>query len=160
MPEAYEDFPWGDRVFKVKKKVFFFLGHSDAEGLGLGAKLPHSSQAALMLPFVEPTAYGLGMSGWVTAQFTAKDSPPLPMLEDWVRESYRAIAPVKLAALLEGDAPKSNKVPGKNVKPTAKYSVPEVGDQVCLTRILGVIGCASSGRRRSWEPARRRFRFA
>ncbi len=119
MPESYEDFPWGDRVFKVKKKIFLFLGRSNDEGLGLAVKLPHSSQAALMLPFVEPTGYGLGKSGWVTAQFTAKDSPPLPMLEDWVRESYRAIAPVKLTALLEEEAPKKKPAPAKK-QPAAK----------------------------------------
>jgi hypothetical protein len=54
-----EEFPWGERVVKVKKKIFVFLGKGD-RGFGLSAKLPQSQDAALMLPFAEPTAYGLG----------------------------------------------------------------------------------------------------
>ena len=52
-----------------------------------------------MLPFTEPTGYGLGKSGWVTAKFD--DTPPLPLLKEWLDESYRAQAPKKLQAMLE-----------------------------------------------------------
>src|SRR5690242_17350125 len=43
LPEAYEDFPWGERVAKVAKKVFVFFGN-DGRGadLGLSVKLPAS----------------------------------------------------------------------------------------------------------------------
>jgi hypothetical protein len=51
---------------------------------------------ALGLPFVTPTGYGLGKSGWVTATFGAKQRPNLPMLRQWIDESFRAIAPCKL----------------------------------------------------------------
>jgi hypothetical protein len=34
----------------------------------------------------------------VSARFAPSDSPPLEMLRDWIDESYRAIAPKKLAA--------------------------------------------------------------
>ena len=40
-PEAHEDFPWGERVVKVRKKVFVFMGHPDG-GLTLSVKLPES----------------------------------------------------------------------------------------------------------------------
>ena len=30
-PEAHEDFPWGERVVKVRDKVFVFLGRGDDE---------------------------------------------------------------------------------------------------------------------------------
>jgi predicted DNA-binding protein (MmcQ/YjbR family) len=101
-PEAREDFPWGERVVKVKDKVFVFLGRDDAD-LGVTVKLPSSGLLALGLPFASPTGYGLGKSGWVTARFTAKDKPPLDMLRKWIEESYRAVAPKSLAAAL--DAP-------------------------------------------------------
>ena len=104
LPGAVEEFPWGDRVVKVNKKVFVFmgtLGTSDG-GFGLSAKLPRSAGLALTLPFASPTRYGLGKSGWVSARFAAGDKPPLDLLEAWIEESYRAIAPVKLVKLLKG----------------------------------------------------------
>src|SRR5262245_44959197 len=96
-PEAYEDHPWGEVVAKVKKKVFVFLGIADGS-LGLSVKLPESASIALSLPFVTPTGYGLGKSGWVTARFGPKDRPPMDVLKRWIEESYRAVAPSKLAA--------------------------------------------------------------
>lgn len=98
-PEAVEDFPWGESAFKVRGKVFLFL-HRDGEGLSFSMKLPDSADAARMLPFAEPAGYGLGRSGWITARFGPKDAPPLDLLLEWLEESYRAIAPKKLSALL------------------------------------------------------------
>jgi predicted DNA-binding protein (MmcQ/YjbR family) len=94
-PEAHEEFPWGERVVKVRKKVFVFLGRSEA-GLTLGVKLPESGVAALALPFAEPTGYGLGKSGWVTMTFGERDRPPVELLGKFIDESYRAVAPKKL----------------------------------------------------------------
>jgi predicted DNA-binding protein (MmcQ/YjbR family) len=102
-PGATEDFPWGERVAKVKGKVFVFLGSDPVPGgpIGLSVKLPESGQDALDLPFAKPTGYGLGKSGWVSATFEANDEPPLEILKGWIRESYRAVAPKKLVADLE-----------------------------------------------------------
>jgi predicted DNA-binding protein (MmcQ/YjbR family) len=97
-PEAHEDHPWGETVIKVKGKVFVFLGRPGS-GLSLSTKLPRTSAMALMLPFVEPTGYGLGKSGWVSATFGKSERPPLDLLRAWIDESYRAIAPRKLVAL-------------------------------------------------------------
>jgi predicted DNA-binding protein (MmcQ/YjbR family) len=102
-PGATEDFPWGERVAKVKGKVFVFLGADPVPGgpIGFSVKLPASGQDALDLPFTKPTGYGLGKSGWVSATFEAKDDPPLEILKGWIRESYCAVAPRKLVAELE-----------------------------------------------------------
>ena len=45
LPEAREDFPWGERVIKVKDKVFVFLGKTDdhPENLSFSVKLPMGS---------------------------------------------------------------------------------------------------------------------
>ena len=101
-PETHEDFPWGERVIKVRKKVFVFMGLGDG-GLSLSVKLPESQIIALMLPFTESTGYGLGKSGWVTARFDPQEKPPEDMLCEWVEESYRAVAPKKLVAALAED---------------------------------------------------------
>ena len=99
-PEAYEEFPWGERCIKVRKKIFVFMGR-DRESLRVTVKLPRSYGAALLAPFVKPTGYGLGKSGWVTATFAARERVPLDILRDWIDESYRAIAPKKLSAAMD-----------------------------------------------------------
>jgi len=102
-PETTEEFPWGHRAIKVKGKTFIFLALDDS-GLSLSVKLPASGLAALMLPFASPTEYGLGKSGWVTARFAPEDEVPIEMLQEWLDESFRAIAPKKLVAKLPGTA--------------------------------------------------------
>jgi predicted DNA-binding protein (MmcQ/YjbR family) len=69
--DVTEDFPWGHRALKVKGKAF-----------------------------AEPTAYGLARSSWVTARFQRSNRIPLALLRTWMEESYQAVAPKKLAALL------------------------------------------------------------
>lgn len=101
-PGAHEDFPWGERVVKVKGKVFVFLGREDP--LGISVKLPQSRLMALALPFASPTGYGLGKSGWVTAQFGPREKPPIDVLKAWIDESYRAVAPKKLVVSRGSDA--------------------------------------------------------
>jgi predicted DNA-binding protein (MmcQ/YjbR family) len=97
-PETREDKPWGETAIKVRGKTFLFMG--DNEGLSLSLKLPRSREFALEYPFTKPTAYGLGKSGWVSAKFAAKDKPPLDVLEAWIDESFRAVAPKKLVDTL------------------------------------------------------------
>jgi predicted DNA-binding protein (MmcQ/YjbR family) len=99
-PETHEDFPWGHRALKVRRKVFVIMSN-DEPGLSVSVKLPASAEGALQFPFCEPTHYGLGRSGWVTATFGPRDRPPLDVLRSWIDESYRAVAPRRLVAALE-----------------------------------------------------------
>jgi len=101
-PEAHEDHPWGETAIKVGKKVFLFMNASGKD-LSLSTKLPRTGEMAMNLPFAEPTGYGLGKSGWVTATFSRDERPPLNLLSAWIDESYRAIAPRKLVARLPED---------------------------------------------------------
>jgi predicted DNA-binding protein (MmcQ/YjbR family) len=119
-PEVREEFPWGERAFKVAKKVFVFLG-SDGEDVSMSVKLPESNEMALQFPFAEPTHYGLGKSGWVTVSFGRGDDVPMFLLEGWINESYRAVAPRKLAEKAPAPtrtAPEPKPKPKK--KPAAK----------------------------------------
>ncbi len=86
---------------KVGKKVFVFLGRDGESTFGISVKLPESGEIALQLPFVEPTGYGLGKAGWVSAKFEKGDRPPIDMLCEWIEESYRAVAPKKLVKQLD-----------------------------------------------------------
>ena len=102
-PETREDFPWeGDRVIKVRNKIFVFLGDG-----GIGVKLTHSNQAALGLPVVEPMAYGLGRWGWVSVDLSKRGKPPVDLLKAWIDESYRAVAPKTLVAKLNSEESKT-----------------------------------------------------
>ena len=96
--------PWGHHAIKVKGKSFVFLA-ADEETFSLSAKLPSSAGVALKLPFASPTEYGLGKSGWVTARFPRAPEVPVEVLELWIDESYRAIAPKRLVARLGPDLP-------------------------------------------------------
>lgn len=103
-PEATEEFPWGHRAIKVKAKIFLILAGTETGGPGgafrVTVKLPDSNAYALMQPYAERTGYGLGKSGWVTCTFNASDEVPLDLLDEWVEESYRAVAPKKLVLKL------------------------------------------------------------
>jgi predicted DNA-binding protein (MmcQ/YjbR family) len=104
LPGATEEFPWGESVAKVNKKVFVFLGKGNPDGLSFSVKLPQSGEKVLDKPFAEPTGYGLGKSGWVSVSFEAGDRAPIDECKRWIEESYRAIAPKKLVAELERGA--------------------------------------------------------
>lgn len=116
-PGAHTKSPWPDHAdLAVNDKTFAYLSQ-EGEPLSLSCKLPQSAATALLLPFAEPTAYGLGASGWVTAKFEEGVVAPLDVLQAWVDESYRAQAPKKLLAKLEA-AKKA--APAKASKPTKK----------------------------------------
>lgn len=98
-PETHEDFPWGERAVKVKGKVFLFMRVTENE-LSFSVKLPQSRDIALDLPWAEPTHYGLGKHGWVTAKLAANDAP-VDMIKAWIDESFRAVAPKTLVKKMD-----------------------------------------------------------
>jgi predicted DNA-binding protein (MmcQ/YjbR family) len=101
LPGAYEDHPWGESVAKVNNKVFVFLGlGDDPSNLAMTVKLEDSHEQALAVEGATPTGYGLGRAGWVTVPLR-DTTPPVPVLKDWVEESYRRIAPKRLVAELD-----------------------------------------------------------
>ena len=94
-PETHEDHPWGEIALKVRGKVFVFLG-ADGDAVSFSVKLPQSADQALSLPFTQPTPYGLGKSGWVSATVGPKTKAPRALLEAWIEESWLAVAPKTL----------------------------------------------------------------
>ena len=101
LPGAHTKSPWpGHLDLAVNDKTFAYLP-PDGEPFSISVKLPKSSSIALMLPHTQPAPYGLGKSGWVSAEF-GKKLPPIDLLKAWIDESYRAQAPKKLVKQLDG----------------------------------------------------------
>jgi predicted DNA-binding protein (MmcQ/YjbR family) len=90
-PDAVEDHPWGETVFKIKGKVFVFLGHPESERVGLTVKAPPDElEPLLMLPFVERARY-VGRFGWVSVR--VEDDEALELALELIDDSYDLIAP-------------------------------------------------------------------
>ena len=107
-PEAVLQHPWGHDAVKVKGKMFAAFGGAESpKAFSMTVKLPVSSEMALTLAWVEPTGYGLGKSGWVTARLTAGSDIDLDTMKGWIDQSYRAVAPKALVKPLAAIAPKA-----------------------------------------------------
>ncbi len=120
-PGAHTKSPWpGHLDLAVKDKTFAYLS-APGDPFKLSCKLPQSSEEALTLPFTSPTPYGLGKSGWVTAELP-EGSVPLELFKAWIDESYRAQAPKRLVAGLgQGGEQAADAVPAANKpRPVAK----------------------------------------
>jgi predicted DNA-binding protein (MmcQ/YjbR family) len=107
LPCADEEFPWGETVVKVNKKIFVFLGVVDgSRPPGIGVKLKDESARAhaLSVPGAQPSGYGLGKAGWVWVPLSGQGAPAGELLHEWVEESYRVIATKKLIAELDAGA--------------------------------------------------------
>lgn len=103
-PGAHSKSPWpGHDDLAVNDRTFAYLS-ADGEPFSLSVKLPFTAYEALKLPYASPTGYGLGKSGWVSLDPNGAKLPPLEQLKSWIDESYRAQAPKKLIAQIEGAA--------------------------------------------------------
>lgn len=96
---ATEHFPWGHTAIKVKGKMFLILsGEKGVNGeFSVTAKLPVSGTRMLDLPYCQPTGYGMGKHGWVSATWQHGERVPMDVIEPWIEESYRAVAEGKSA---------------------------------------------------------------
>lgn len=120
-PGAAEDHPWGELVIKVNGKIFLFMGRADdEENRGVGVKLPETGQFVLMNSYAKPAGYGMGKHGWVNVHLKPGVEVPVEEMKAWIDESYRAVAPKKLAALLEEPAPQDAAPRAKARKRTAR----------------------------------------
>lgn len=103
MPGAWEDHPWDHTVMKVGPKIFVFFGGaaSEPDVLSVTVKLPVSSEMALTLDYTTPAGYGMGKHGWVHAVQSSGETFDLETLRGWIVQSYKAVAPKKLARELD-----------------------------------------------------------
>ena len=120
-PGAHTKSPWpGHLDLAVKDKTFAYLS-APGDPFKISCKLPQSSEDALTLPFVSPTPYGLGKSGWVTAELP-EGSVPVELFRAWIDESYRAQAPKRLVASLApgSDGPVAGGAPAEKPRAATK----------------------------------------
>jgi predicted DNA-binding protein (MmcQ/YjbR family) len=119
-PGAHLKSPWpGHLDLAVNDKTFAYLS-IEGEPFSVGCKLPQSGAMALMLAGTSPMAYGLGKSGWVSAQFPDGKVPPIDVLKAWIDESYRAQAPKKLVASIGVDGSGMTSAKPATKRPAAK----------------------------------------
>jgi predicted DNA-binding protein (MmcQ/YjbR family) len=100
-PETYEEQPWGDRVVKVKGKIFFLCGVHEGQ-LYVTVKAKKSGKKLLERPYAEPTHYGMGKHGWVTMKFAREKDVPVAEIPALIDESFVEVAPKRLLAAAKG----------------------------------------------------------
>lgn len=103
-PEAALE-PWIPpmRALNVRRKSFLVLGEKaqPPDALTLTMKLPVSAPMVVDLPFVRESKGWYKQHDWVIAHFGPDDDilAELDTLKGWILQSYRAVAPKKLAKL-------------------------------------------------------------
>jgi hypothetical protein len=95
LPEAYEEETWGEATFRVRKKIFCMAGGHDPATPSISLKASREDQQALLAqgePFFFP-AY-VGPKGLDRRRSHVEWTE----LEELITDSYRLVAPKKLAA--------------------------------------------------------------
>ena len=107
LPEAHEVEAWGEPTFRVRNKLFaMYAAPNNHHGGGRPAvwcKAAPGNQALMVR--AEPERYFVppyvGPSGWVGVWLDR--NPDWSEVQDLMSDSYRLVAPKRLAALLGGD---------------------------------------------------------
>lgn len=88
------------RAFRARTKGFLFLGEKP-DSYNVMLKLGDSVEEAEMLTAENPDSWALGKFNWMTMHFDNDEQPPDGLLERWIEESYRLLAPKKLLSELD-----------------------------------------------------------
>jgi predicted DNA-binding protein (MmcQ/YjbR family) len=90
LPGAWEDYPWGDIVYKVGAKMFAALG---GDPLGVTVKAtPADAEVLVQLPHISVARY-VGRWGWVTVEVT--DDATFEHTKELIEASHTLVAPKK-----------------------------------------------------------------
>jgi predicted DNA-binding protein (MmcQ/YjbR family) len=93
---------WGDEpTFRAGGKIFVF---ANPDATVITVKLPLDEAAAVVAtdPRATPARYGIGRVGWITVNLGPRPAAAgWSEVEEWVRTSYKLVAPKRLARLVE-----------------------------------------------------------
>jgi hypothetical protein len=97
LPEVEEFVTWGTDVnFRIGKKMFV-IGGEDATAVSIKASITTQAELLDLDPETFSKAAYVGRFGWVNVQLARVDRA---MLEQLLRDAWRATAPAKLRGLL------------------------------------------------------------
>ena len=97
LPEVEEHVTWGTDVnFRIRNKMFV-IGGEDATAVSIKASITTQAELLDLDPETFSKAAYVGRFGWVNVDLARVD---LPMLEQLLRDAWRATAPAKLRGLL------------------------------------------------------------
>jgi len=88
---AYEDYPWGDIVYKVGAKMFAATGPMLPVSITVKADKEDAS-VLVQMPHIERAAY-IGQHGWVT--ITVEDDETWALAKELIATSFDLVAPKK-----------------------------------------------------------------
>ncbi len=97
LPEAAEKETWGEVTFRVRDKMFGITGY-DAKRLSVKATLEDQAELVATEPWIAVAPY-TGKHGWVQLDLTG--TPDWTLVEELLRDSWRLVAPKRLAATLD-----------------------------------------------------------
>jgi predicted DNA-binding protein (MmcQ/YjbR family) len=72
LPDAWEDYPWGDIVYKVGTKMFAALGREAPLTVTVKAE-PEDADVLVQMPHIEVAPY-VGRFGWVSVAIADEDA--------------------------------------------------------------------------------------
>ncbi len=91
-----------NRAFKAAgRKNFLFLGEKAGQ-IRMMVKLVEHADQARALHAEGPWSISVGKAGWCTALFAPDAHPDPRILQAWIEESFRLVAPKRLLARLDG----------------------------------------------------------
>ena len=97
LPEVEEFVTWGTDVnFRIGKKMFV-IGGEDATAVSIKASITTQAELLDLDPETFSKAAYVGRFGWVNVQLARVDRA---MLEQLLRDAWRATAPARLRGLL------------------------------------------------------------
>lgn len=91
-PDAVEEYPWNEVVYKVKGKVFVFTAGDRPEVVITVKPLPERRDWALQQPGVSVAQY-VGRFGWVTLRM--RDATAWELARELIAESYATVSKAK-----------------------------------------------------------------
>jgi hypothetical protein len=101
LPEVEEHKTWGTDInWRVRNKMFVITGDEGSTGATIKASLDAQADLIDLDPETFTKAAYVGRFGWVNVVLQRVD---IPLLEELVRNAWRATAPAKLRVALPGE---------------------------------------------------------